>query len=103
MTDNVLSFSKFREKKFLNNRLEDYQKVINTMDKLGLLEEMERFIDKRKDKEYLKSEENILRGIILFKKLDNNCETTDMMHLVKTYLKTLSNMKDQYVNAKSQA
>ncbi len=103
MTDNVLSFSKFREKKYLNNRLEDYQKVINTMDKLGLLEEMERFIDKRKDKEYLKSEENIFRGIILFKKLDNNCETTDMMHLVKTYLKTLSNMKDQYVNAKSQA
>ncbi len=56
------------------------------MDKLELLEEMVRFQEtKAKDSTYLHREENVLRGLALFKNLILTSETNELREFATTY------------------
>ena len=93
VSNNVYHFADYREKRYLNIRIEAYRKVINGMDKVELLEEMVRVVDQRSAKgpEFFTNRENVLRGLILFEKLNKQAESEDLFVLTTNYVKYLKN------------
>ncbi len=91
MKNNIVQFEPYRQKKFLDLRVEAYAKVIHKMEKLELLEEMERFVDSnaKRGPSFL-NKENVLRGIILYKELNKQAETDELSILSRNYITYLN-------------
>ena len=84
----IVSLNAVRENK--KNELVDleYQAKILCMDKLDLLEEMERFQGERAEEGHL-TPRLIAQGQVLFKALEETAETTELRNLARSYRRHL--------------
>ncbi len=91
MKTNIIEFKPYIDKKFLEIRLEAYSKVIKSMTKVELLEEMERFINNnsKKGADFL-HRENVLRGLVLYKELNKQAESDELLVMTRNYITYLN-------------
>lgn len=96
----IIHMKPFIDKKFMEKRNQAYEKLLNEMPKQDALEEMTRYVEKKQSNpNFLNSEENVLRGIILFNVLKNSSETQELMNLCLYQLKLLKNKLEEIKNA----
>ena len=93
--NNVISIQAVREKKRIEQGDPDYQKLVASMDKVELLEEMMRFQEQR-SKEGELTLPLMIRGRILFKTLEKNAETQELRELAKSYRRHLKLELEHY-------
>lgn len=85
---NVVWLNSVKEARKIEQGDPAYQKRIQKMDKLELLEEMMRFQEERTQAGHL-TLPLILRGQILFKALEERAETRELTQLARSYRKHL--------------
>ena len=93
--NNVISISAVREKKKIEQGDLEYQKLVSSMDKVELLEEMMRFQEERSREGEL-TLPLMIRGRILFKTLERNAETQELRDLAKSYRRHLKLELEHY-------
>jgi len=86
--NNVVSLKSVRELKTAEAEDHAYRAKILCMDKLELLEEMVRFQEERSSVGHL-TLPMMLRGKVLFKALEDNAETQELLLLTRSYRRHL--------------
>jgi hypothetical protein len=79
------------------SRVESYKKVIYSMNKVELLEEMTRIVEARarRGREYFSSsEENVHRALVLYEHLNKQCETKELFEMTTDSLNFLKKYQD---------
>ena len=94
--NNVVSLNAVREVKRAAEEDHEYRARILVMDKLELLEEMVRFQEQRTATGHL-TLEMMIRGKILFKALEENAETQELLLLTRSYRKHLEYELNDYL------
>jgi len=91
----VYDFQAAKNKKQNQNTDPLFQKQVDRMDRLQLMEEMIKYNDKRKESKDPNGLFWIIRGIILFTAIEHKCETNDMKALASSYRRHLQIQLDE--------
>jgi hypothetical protein len=94
---NVISLNAIRKIKDAEIGDTAYQHLIDSMDKLELLEEMVRFQEERSRVGFL-TPEMMVRGRILFNALENSAETEELKLLTGSYRRHLEHELAAYLS-----
>lgn len=98
---NVVSLVVVRELKRIQTEDLDYKAKILGMSKIELLDEMVRFQEERSKVEEL-TLEMMIRGKILFRALEENAETQELLLLTRSYRRHLEFELDAFMRLQRQ-